>query len=333
MTLNLSKFKSKLIRIDSSMASEYINEYKTSFIYSFDNITTEPNESIVYSLLSISIPYSYYSTNRNNQYLDIHETINGVSSTVNIIMPAGNYTAITYATTLLSEINTTHITYAIIYNKTQNRYIISIVTPNCSAVLLFRTGENHDTSNYKFLGFDKVDIHISNTPILSSNCVTMSDIYYLQLKTDLDSTTTLISDGFDGILETINIPTQPYSMLQHTPIEINRYLLPQKSLRSINMSLLDNFNNDINLNGLPFYCVIKIEIINNEEYKLITPQGRDSKISHDEAPFVPSNAIQVPRPVNISDLIDYNNITRMMQDVSTTYKRHKKNNNITYIYI
>ena len=135
----------------------------------------------------------------------------------------------------------------------------------------------------------------------------------MQLITDLDTTTTLISDGFDGILETINIPSQPFSILQHTPIEINRYLLPQKTLKSINISLLDNSNNEINLNGLPFYCVIKIEIINNADYRLPISTSRDRT---DEQQYMPSNAINVPRPINISDLIDYNNITRMLNKIN-----------------
>ena len=310
MTLNLSKFKSKLIRIDSSKENEYLNDYKTSFVYDFDPITTDNNESIVYSLLSISIPYSYYSVNKYNQYLDISETINNVTNIRNTVIPAGNYTSMTYATTLLAILNNVHITYNITYNKTQNRYNISIVTPNCTAIFLFKTGANHDTCNYKFLGFDKKDININSVAMLSTNCVTMSDIYYLQLKTDLDSTTTLISDGTDNILETINIPTQPFTILQHTPIEINRYLLPQKMLRSINMSLCDNNNNELNLNGLPFYCVIKIEIINNEAYRLPIMQGRERT----EEQFKPTEQSK-PQPINISDLIDYNNIMQMMQDV------------------
>ena len=154
-----------------------------------------------------------------------------------------------------------------------------------------------------------MDVHISHNAILSTNCVTMSDIYYLQLITDLDTTTTLISDGTDGILETINIPSQPFSILQHTPIEINRYLLPQKTLRAINISLLDNFNNQLNLNGLPFYCVIKIEIINNELYRLPITQHRTAE------EYKPTEQ-SIPQPVNISDLIDYNNITRMLNKIN-----------------
>ena len=158
--------------------------------------------------------------------LDISENINGVINIRNTVIPAGNYTSMSYATALLTILNNVHITYSITYNKTQNRYNISITAPNCTVIFLFKTGTNSDICNYKFLGFDKVDVNISSVPVLSTNCVTMSDIYYRQLKTDLDSTTTLISDGTDNILETINIPTQPFTILQHTPIEINRYLLP-----------------------------------------------------------------------------------------------------------
>ena len=102
MSINLSKFKSKLIRIDSSKANEYLNNYKTSFVYTFDPIQTDANESIVYSLINISIPYSYYSTNRHNQYLDVSESINNVTTIRNLIIPAGNYSALTYRDELLS---------------------------------------------------------------------------------------------------------------------------------------------------------------------------------------------------------------------------------------
>ena len=178
MAINLSKFKSKLIRIDSSKGTEYLNNYKSSFSYAFDPISTDANESIIYSLINISIPYSYYSTNKHNQYLDVAETINNVTIIRNLIIPAGNYSALTYKDELLSLLNTTTKTYDIKYNKVQNRYTIAIITPNTVSILLFDTGANNKESCYKFLGFNKVDVNISHNPLLSTNCVTMSDILF-----------------------------------------------------------------------------------------------------------------------------------------------------------
>jgi hypothetical protein len=112
-----NKFQSKIIKIDSSKAQEYLNEYHTSFLYRFDELRCELNESFVYSLISCNIPYSFYSCNQDNNYLDIKETKNGIISTVHIQLSEGNYNAYEFSKELMLKLNDDTIHYNIIYNK------------------------------------------------------------------------------------------------------------------------------------------------------------------------------------------------------------------------
>ena len=355
-------FNSKVIKIDSGRATQYQNEFKTAFIYSFDSITTYAHQSIIYSVLNCSIPYSFYAVNKYNQYLDIEEKINNQTTQRTIVIPAGNYSAIDFSKTLKTLLNNPNITYEIEYNKINNRYLISITTPNATAIFKFRTGENNNESCYKFLGLIKEDLIINNVPLLSMNSIIMNDISYLQIRSDLGNNI-LSSSNEDNIIEVIPINAVPYGYISYTPHQPNKYLLSSKTLSNIYIQLLDNNNNLVNLNGLSFLITIKIDLIDNDENKIPYAIGRGQpqplsddvdktnlQIIEENPGIINTPAPQEPwgkaeafpqatlgkkseiffpnEPLTLSSWIDYQNIKKMLRDLEKEEKRKLKTKQI-----
>ena len=333
-------FKTYILKIDSSLATQYLNEYKTSFIYSFDPVQCEKHETIVYSVLNASIPYSFYSVNKNNQYMDIQETINNTIINRHIIISAGNYNAIEYGKEInrLLNLDTTLI-YTVNYNKINNRYYFSV--SGGTSTFLFLDGINNNESNYNFLGFRKENVLITNIAIYSHNVISMSDIYFLQIKSDLANNNIISGDYNDFIFEIIPINSIPLSFINHCPPVPTKYFYHEKILRNITISLIDNLNRPINLNGLSFVLNIKIEIIINQEHNIQTMpndirKDMQQNINNNEdknnlqwiqeKPDIIDTNNNIP--AQLPTLIDLQNIQEMLYELSKKRKHKSKSKKI-----
>jgi hypothetical protein len=325
-------FQSKIIKIDSSKATSYKNAYHTSFSFVLDPpISVMPANSIVFSLVSAFIPYSFYSINPNNQYLDVRETISGVSTLRTIVIPSGNYSAYDLAKTLTSMLNNKPtMTYTIIYNRTSNTYDIS-TSGTTSATFLFGSGTHRNTSCHKFLGIPADDVLINHIPV-STGLITMNDCYYLQIKSDLgESSNILTGDGNDSILEVIPVSDQPLNFISFYPFNPNKFLLHNTTLNLINISLLDNYNRELDLNGIPYQLTIKIDIIENESNNIAMGQGRGKELpSQTNLEYILKNPGSIDPPVprnglNVSDFVEYQLIQNMLRKLAKKSKnKHSK---------
>jgi hypothetical protein len=330
--------KTHIIKIDSNLCYQYLNEYKTAFIYNFDPIICEMHQSIFYSIISASIPVSFYSVNKYNQYLDVREHINNTVIDRHIIISAGNYNAIQYGIEIQRLLNSdTTLIYTINYNKINNKYYFS--ASGGTSDFLFLTGINNMESNYNFLGFNKIDVSISNQQIFSHNVVSMSDIYFLQIKSDLDNNNVISGDLQDNILEIIPINEAPLQFINYAPPSPTKYLYSEKNLRNITIYLIDNMNRPINLNGLSFLINIRIEIVMNEQHNLTTMPNRkelnknmldnEDKTNLDwirEKPDMIDTNFTIP--AQLPTLIDIQNIQEMINNLSK--KRNNKHKSKKY---
>lgn len=347
-----NSLKVKLLKIESSSATQYFNDSKTSFLYSLSEpIICLPGESIIYSLVSATIPYSYYTLNKYNQYLDIQETVDNVQKPVKTYaIPAGNYDAITFAKQLSIILNVdVSIQYSITYNKVNNRFTINTTKPNTTSKFLFGTGINADTSCHSFLGCPKQDINITNQPALTG-MISMSDIYHLQIKTDLGSQNVITSDSADNILEVVPITNSPLSFIYHSPYTLTKYLLSASVLYAIKVELTDNYGREVNLNGIPYIINIRIDVIKNDDYEI--PTGKDYRTHEsvmDQTPLQrilenpgiinkPTSSDELFKqslkttlnpsgfnepPLSVQNMIEYNLIINMLKDLEKKKTKQK----------
>lgn len=188
-------FRTKILQIDSSKAKKYYNDEGTAFSFQLETpISVTSAESIVYSLVSAYIPYSFYSVNGNNNWLDIKEEQTGPNalptSVRSVQIPDGNYSAFEFGRVLLALLNTGSVKYEVTYNKNSNTFLITVVSTAWRSTFLFETGEHASRSIHTFLGCPVVDIAFTQVP-KQTGLVTMNDLYYFQIRTDIGS-----SDNF-----------------------------------------------------------------------------------------------------------------------------------------
>jgi len=251
-----------LLKIDSSTSQSYYNSYKTAFLYTLsEGISVTSGHSIIYSLISATIPYSFYGLNKYNNMLDVKETISGVETIRNIAIPYGNYDAISFSKVLMQYLNTSTVKYLVNYNKISNKFQIKTVTIGLVSTFLFESGSNKNNSCFIFVGCPKNTDVIFNNEYVETGMITMSDIYHIQIKSDLGSQNVITSDSVDNILEIIPITNNPLSFIHHAPYIQTKYLLSQTNLQNIRIELTDNYNRPIDLNGIPFLLNLKFEII------------------------------------------------------------------------
>lgn len=342
--LNITKYQSKIIKIDSSKATSYANSEKTKFTYTFDQIAVDNEHSILFSLSSFVCPYSFYGCNKHNQYFDYTEIHEGQETVKQKIIVAGNYSAVQFANVLKNMLNENNnpVQYNVEYNLILNRFKFFITSPNSSCTFNFLTGENNNESCYSLFGFDKADVTFTDTqPLLSTMVVSMNDIYYLQLKTDLVNTLVVDSEGNDSIMQVIPINCQPNGFISLQADQFSRFMIYSKCLSSIEVELLDNYGRSINLNGRPFYFTIKLDFIENEKHGI--PNGVDPRQIANSNEYIPDdeltplqymykynitgNAPRQVEPVNMKDFIEYQQIQEMLKKLERKKKNKNKNKN------
>ena len=299
--------QSKLLKIDSDNADRYYNDLGTAFFCRFDPIDTINNQNILYSLKNIMIPYSFYGVNSNNNILVIHETVGNAVYDRTLTIPYGNYSAHQYQTKVLSLLNSVnYIIYTMAYQAIQNKYLLGITTPNSNTNFMLANGP----SPFKQLGFDQINFNLTSVVnLLSTNCIVMSDIFYLQLKTNLGASLTATDNG-DNILTIINIPTSTYSFILYEPPVQIKYLSSLKSLSNIHIELVDNYHRPVDLNNVPFHILFQIDIIENDD----RPMGRrpveqeqmhENDMTRLQQIAMNPKIIDVPTPMSMNDFIEF----------------------------
>ena len=310
-------FNTKILKIDSSKATHYYNAEKTAFNFQLEQpIAVASSHSIIFSLTNAYIPYSFYSLNGNNCHLDVEETIFGpvpTTTTRTITIPFGNYSATDFGRVLTQLLSNSQIGYTLVYQKINNTY--SIVTTG-NAKFLFQTGPNHATSCHMFLGLPQLDT-IINTSVFYGGCITMNDIFYFQIKTDIGASDNFMtSDSAVGILEIIPISESPLRFISHNPINPVKFMLMSSSINNVKIALQDNLGRAVDLNGIPFLLTIRLDVIQNPEEDI--PQGRDSDKTNLQ--FFVENPDMVNRapnqtPVDLQMWRDYISIQKMLKKI------------------
>lgn len=333
-----SYFNSKIIKIDSSKAHQYLNSYNTSFTFIVDPpICVAHDEVIVYSLLNVWIPYSFYSVSKYNQYLDVGETVNGLATTRTVVFPAGNYNTYDWAKVFSATLSTAKIQYTCVYNRNNNRYTVAC-SAGASAVFFFASGPNASASCYKLMGFPQTDTPITSVGVLTG-CVTMNDIYYFQIKSDLgDANIFLTGDGYDSLLEVIPVSAEPLAFVSYAPFVPNKFIVHNNSINAIRISLIDNYGRDVNLNGIPFLLTIKIDIISPEDAGVTRSMGRNAEGKAEQIipdqektnlQMIQENPGIIMRPkttnngLSMNDYIEYTLIQKMLQKEKRKEKMKK----------
>ena len=322
---------SKVLYINSDDATTKYNQQDTNFEFVLQEpIVVPPHHSILGSVYSVEIPYSFYNfeTGRNT-LLDFQVTAAGVPANyVNVsgrsvfnftpaggcyrvFIPEGNYSPITLANTLKSLILTApggipalDIIYDSVKQKLKFACIVAGVRVTLGLAHGLFSGLDGDDINEE-IGFDLnkiqgdpffeyaaagpfpfnngytvppvilpgpgTDINVGPYPIqnylYADDVADMnSSIRSLFIRTNLSSQSVLdsfIGGGFSNIFCKIPLNAEPGGTIRVEPAngDVHKVLLRTKVITSVSITLTNQRNRVIDLNGLNFDISIKLDFV------------------------------------------------------------------------
>ena len=228
-----------------------------------DTMTTREDEGVLVSLLSATIPYSFYNIRAgvNDALLFVEATLDGATQHVHTVaLPPGNYTATTLRTTLAdlataacaAGLNTV---IAIDYDRVQQKFKFSTATADRRVTLRFLSIVNPMHTELGFTGTSDSEF-TSSTALTSHNVVDINgSIHAVHIRTDLP--TLAVYDSLSGkasdILAKVTLNTNPGGIIFHEPRDTkHECLLRSSAIKSLKIKLTDERDRLLSLNGLHF---------------------------------------------------------------------------------
>ena len=241
-----------------------------------ENIEVPLNQRALVSLQSATIPYSFYNirTDVNDTLIYEVSNLNTGSSTngLTLTIPAGNYTAYTFATEIINVINDNTIdvdfTFDMVYDTDKNKYLYSITnntnSENLQVDFFF---ENSIKSCNVEMGFEPLNHLIKSdtaeTKRFSQNVVDINgSIHGVYIRSNLVSKGTLDSQNgtLSNILARLPINVQSGGIIFGGESS-HKSVVDLKYINTITIRLTDERNRILDLNGLHFQVAIQIDFI------------------------------------------------------------------------
>jgi len=241
------------------------------------NITKKEDELFKVILESAQIPYTFFNTNNNNNYIDWKE--NNILKTP-IQIQSGNYNILELITEIQKQLNNntsfSNDNYTLSYDQIKNKVTISSLSSQITE-FLFNSGNNVLKSISKQIGYtNDTDITINN--LLSSTSdsfVDLISIHSLFIRSNLSSNNTIESRSLTNsdILCNIPITSNPLEIINYQYYEGMSYnILEGDIINEINISLTDQNGLIIDLGKkIDFEIVLNIQIIKNPKFIVNKP--------------------------------------------------------------
>ena len=229
-----------------------------------DTLTTRDDEGVLVSLLSATIPYSFYNIRAgvNDALSFVEATLDGgTSHTHAVTLEPGNYTATTLRTALADKATAVcaasgiSTVIAIDYDRTQQKLKFSTATADRRVTLLFQSVANTMHTELGFPGTSDPEFTSSST-LTSQNVVDINgSIHAVHIRTDLP--TLAVYDSLSGkasdILAKVTLNTNPGGIIFHEPRDTkHESLLRSSAIKSVKVKLTDERDRALELNGLHF---------------------------------------------------------------------------------
>ena len=230
------------IYLNSKYATYYNNTYK----FSLNTLEIDEGHYIYLSVVHVSIPYSFYNVHENNNRLEYISNNSGY--VINI--PVSNYNI----NQLVSYLSSAMPSFTITYSNKTNKITFKHSTYDFTIL--------SSSTCYRILGFDENKSYSSyGTILVSANCINLMTINSIFLLSNL--LTYNISSSIpnsQNILCQIPVDNGPNSLIHYYNKNGFRTNLFLKYINDISLRLVDEYNNDINLNGLHFRVTIQLDI-------------------------------------------------------------------------
>lgn len=259
MSIILNSFHpSTQILLNSKYATKLINNMTSDCVFSFTSqLTKPPKYQMLISLISMSIPHSYYNINENNNTLIY--TVNSITYTLTFTKK--NYNISDFTTYLNSIMTGFVITYDsntnkfTFYNSTYSTFNIS--SSSTCLTLLGLSSVLSTTINYLYSDTG-VDLSYTKSIYVNVN---------LNLNT-IDSRNNL---SYNNVLTQIPVEMNYLGIETYKNLNNISYILNETKITNLEIFLTDDNDDVIDLNNCNWDCTILINYLFNEEFDKTIP--------------------------------------------------------------
>ncbi len=208
----------------------------------FENIEASEDEVLGVSLVSATIPNSFYNLSNNNQNNKLKFKETGDTDYIILTIPSGSYDILELSSkikTLLEANSTNSLTYTFTYDEINNSLNIKNSNPTVKNTTFDFTIEN---SCRRFLGFKSQEISITTTNgITSDRAVDITDTrnsIYIRLPNLSNSKVLESSSGkFSNIIAQVPVALSRNSFFIYDPPVEFICELSQKQINSIDINI------------------------------------------------------------------------------------------------
>ena len=230
----------------------------------FENIIASDDEVLGVSLISATVPNSFFNLSNNNQNNKIKFKETGDSSYKELTIPSGSYDILELSSkikTLLEANSTNSLIYTFSYDEINNTLNIKSSNPTAKNTTFDFTIEN---SCRRFLGFKSQEITINSTNgITSDRAVDITDTrnsIYIRLPNLSNSKVVESSSGkFSNIISQVPIALSRNTFFVYEPPTEFICELTQKQINSIDINITyQNETEAVNFEGCDWEINLKI---------------------------------------------------------------------------
>lgn len=242
------------VQMNSKNADVRLNGDNSNCLYYLPKFDTNSQQHLYISLISASIPYTFYNINILNNLLSY--TINGV--TTNVSIPQGNYNISQFIAKMQSllpnfTISYDSITSKLTFTNTLNQnFTFNSQTSTIMRLLGFPPKQDGNSVNSVLICPEPVNL------VFTSNISIYSNIRSKSFNTN--------SANRQFLLCTIPIETQPFSMIVYKnyygTYKVNTY---QNMLESIQIRICDDNGNELDINNADYTITLQFDVINYVE--------------------------------------------------------------------
>ena len=246
----MSSIDSLQIHLNSRYATNYNSLSDCYFIT--QNIEVPTDYQINISVKNAAIPYSFYSVDETNNFLNYRVNVNQYYE---VYFEVGNYSIYQWLAHLQNKLPNLVVTYDKIKNKftfTNSTFSITILqSSTCYEILGFTLGSEYESSL------------INNVNVLVSNaCINLSTHQCVCIASNfISNSINLVNQNKSTILCSIPISVSPNSMITYSA-GVNDYKVNifQNIFSVINIKLLDQNAKLLNLNGCHWSLTLQLDV-------------------------------------------------------------------------
>jgi hypothetical protein len=247
--------KTKIFNIGSFNATKNNGTYNSNITINLPLVINRNDESIqniYFSVLHAEIPNSFYLVNNTNNKL----IINSITYTIT----NGNYNGNTLILALKNILPTT-------FNITYNVNTLKYTFTNTSNFTISKSS----TLNRLIGGNTLADITSVSNTLTMPNVINLLPIPRINIRSpQLNFCNYNQGDGSGDIFLSIQNSAGLGSMNLYYNITDMRYLYENSSLQKLEIRITDDYNNELDLNGLDFYLTLQFDI------EFFTPPRNDT---------------------------------------------------------